>query len=249
VAALDGKERESERMCIVTRRREPPEAMIRFVRGPDGVIAPDIRARLPGRGVWVGARAELVAEAAKKRIFAKSLKEQVETPPHLAQDVDRLLEADCLQMLALANKAGAVTAGFNKVADLVEKRAAAILVEAADGGADGKRKLRQSARRADGGLRQENDGVPPIVGLFTSSQLDLALGRTNVIHAALAFGGPGTSFLSRCRRLAAYRGVTLDGAPLAAQMMRDEEPDAGGRPDETVDVIGSEAAEDRKLDE
>ncbi|WP_016920638.1 RNA-binding protein [Methylocystis parvus] len=249
MAALASKERESERTCIVTRRREPPEAMIRFVRGPDGVIAPDIRARLPGRGVWVGARAELVAEAAKKRIFAKSLKEQVEAPAQLAQDVDRLLEADCLQMLALANKAGAVTAGFNKVADQLAKSAAAILIEAADGGADGKRKLRQSARRADAGNRQENDGVPPIVGLFTSSQLDLALGRTNVIHAALASGGAGMSFLSRCRRLAAYRGVTLDGAPLAAQMMRDEEPDAGERPEETVNAIGSEAAEDRKLDE
>ncbi|WP_424361139.1 RNA-binding protein [Methylocystis parvus] len=249
MTALAEKERESERTCIVTRRREPPEAMIRFVRGPDGVIAPDIRARLPGRGVWVGARAELVAEAAKKRIFAKSLKEQVETPPQLAQDVDRLLEADCLQMLGLANKAGAVTAGFNKVADLLAKGSVAILVEAHDGGADGKRKLRQSARRAESARARENDGVPPIIGLFTSSQLDLALGRTNVIHAALASGGPAMSFLSRCRRLAAYRGVTLDGAPLAAQMMRDEQPDAGGRPDETVDVIGSEAAEDRKLDE
>ncbi len=243
------EERESERTCIVTRRREPPEAMIRFVRGPDGVIAPDIRARLPGRGVWVGARAPLVAEAAKKRMFARSLKEQVETPPQLAEDVDRLLEADCLQMLAIANKAGAVTAGFNKVADLLARRDVGLLIEASDGGADGKRKLRQSARRAAGESKQENDGAPPIIGLFTSTQLDLALGRTNVIHAAVAHGGPCTSFVSRCRRLAAYRGATLDGASLAAQTMRDEMPDAGGRPDESVEISGSEAAEDRKLDE
>lgn len=245
--AVARKESESERTCIVTRRHEPPEAMIRFVRGPDGVIAPDIRARLPGRGVWVGASAELVAQAAKKRLFAKSLKEQVEAPPHLEAEVDRLLEADCLQMLALANKAGAVTAGFNKVADLLEKNTVGGVIAAADGGADGKRKLRQSARR--GGLSPEKDGVPPVVGLFTSSQLDLALGRTNVIHAALAPGGSCTSFLSRCRRLAAYRGVTLDGEPLSARMMRDELPDAGGRPDETGELSGSEAAEDRKLDE
>lgn len=243
------KESESERTCIVSRRREPPEGMIRFVRGPEGVITPDIRARLPGRGVWVGARAELVAEAARKRLFARSLKEQVETPPQLAEDVDRLLEADCLQMLGLANKAGVVVAGFNKVADTLAKGAAALVVEARDGGADGKRKLRQSARRGIGDNRRENDGLPPIVGLFTSSQLDLALGRTNVIHAALAGGGPATSFLSRCRRLAAYRGLALDGAPLAAQMMRDETPDAGERPDEIVELTGSEAAEDRKLDE
>jgi len=227
------EERESERTCIVTRRREPPEAMIRFVRGPDGTIAPDIRARLPGRGVWVGARAELVAEAAKKRMFARGLKEQVETPPGLAEDVDRLLEADCLQMLAIANKAGAVTAGFNKVADLLEKNAVGGLIAAADGGADGKRKLRQSARR--GGILRENDGVPPVVGLFTSSQLDLALGRTNVIHAALAPGGPCTSFLSRWP----------ENAPIA----RDELTGAGERPDEELEFIGLEKAQDRKPDE
>ncbi|WP_363351004.1 RNA-binding protein [Methylocystis echinoides] len=248
MTAVAANERESERTCIVTRRREPPEGLIRFVRGPDGVVAPDIRARLPGRGVWVGARAALVAEAAKKRMFARGLKEQVETPPELVQDVDRLLEADCLQMLALANKAGVVTAGFNKVEDLLAKGGAAILVEAADGGADGKRKLRQGARRASAG-KQENDGVLPIVGLFTSSQLDLALGRTNVIHAALAPGGPSAGFLARCRRLAAYRGVALDGAPLVAQAMRDGQPDAEGRADEAMNSSGSEAAEDRKLDE
>ncbi len=248
MTAVAAKERETERTCIVTRRREPPEGLIRFVRGPDGVVAPDIRARLPGRGVWVGARAALVAEAAKKRMFARGLKEQVETPPELALDVDRLLEADCLQMLAMANKAGAVTAGFNKVEDLLAKGGAAILIEAADGCADGKRKLSQSARRAGAG-KHENDGVPPIVGLFTSSQLDLALGRTNVIHAALALGGPGASFLARCRRLAAYRGVALDGAPLMAQITRDTQSDAEGRSGEAMEASGSEAAEDRKLDE
>ncbi len=242
-------EGETERTCIVTRRREPPEGLIRFVRAPDGALTPDIRARLPGRGVWVGARAELVAEAARKRIFAKSLKEQVETSPQLAEDVDRLLEADCLQMLALGNKAGAVVAGFNKVADALGNGASAVLIQASDGGADGKRKLGQTARRASSTKGDEIDGLPSIVGLFTSSQLDLALGRTNVIHAALAQGGPATGFLSRCRRLAAYRGVALDGAPLAAQTMRIEEPDAGGRPEDTVEKSGSVAAEDRKLDE
>ncbi len=194
----------SERTCIVTRRPQPPEAMIRFVRGPDGALAPDIRARLPGRGVWVTARADLVAQAAQKRMFQRSLKTQVEAAPQLAEDVDKLLEADCLQMLALANKAGAVVAGFGKVADALSRASAAALIEAHDGGEDGKRKLAQAARRAA--------SAPPIVGLFTSLQLDLALGRTNVIHAALAESGPTTAFLARCRRLATYRGVGLDGS-------------------------------------
>lgn len=229
---------ESERMCIVTRRREPPEAMIRFVRGPDGVVAPDIRARLPGRGVWVSASAELVSEATKKRMFSRGLKETAEAPPQLAADVDRLLEADCLQMLALVNKAGAVVAGFSKVADTLAKGAVVALIAARDGGEDGKRKLRQAARRGGVGERPSGPAEPPTVGLFTSNQLDLALGRTNVIHAALAAGGPATGFLARCRRLAAYRGVRLDGTP-----------ESGERLNDTSEFIGPEAAKDRKLDE
>lgn len=193
----------SERTCIVTRRPQPPEAMIRFVRGPDGALAPDIRARLPGRGVWVTARADLVAQAARKKLFARSLKTQIETAPELAEEVDRLLEADCLQMLALANKAGVVVAGFGKVADALARGPVGALLEATDGGEDGRRKLAQAARRAGAGA--------PVIGLFSSPQLDLALGRTNVIHAALADSGPTAAFAARCRRLAAYRGVSLDG--------------------------------------
>ncbi len=194
----------SERTCIVTRRAGAPETMIRFVRAPDGAVTPDIRARLPGRGVWVGARAALVMEATKKRMFARGLKEKTQTPPDLADSVDRLLEADCLQMLALANKAGGVICGFNKAAEALTESGIAALLEARDGGPDGKRKLLQSARRA-------GCGQVPIIGLFTSRQLDLALGRTNVIHAALAVGGPAENFLVRCRRLAAYRDMGLDG--------------------------------------
>lgn len=234
---------DSERMCIVTRRREPPEAMIRFVRGPDGVVAPDIRARLPGRGVWVAARAELVSEAARKRLFARGFKETAEAAPELAAEVDRLMEADCLQMLSLANKAGAVVAGFGKVSDAIAKGAVAALIAASDGGEDGKRKLRQAAHAAARRTgATERTAEPRIVGLFTSSQLDLALGRVNVIHAALAAGGPATGFLSRCRKLAAYRGVGLDGSPAEAS-------GTGERSNETGEFIGPEAAGDRKLDE
>ena len=178
--------------------------MIRFVRAPDGIVTPDIRARLPGRGVWVTASSDLVAEAARKQAFSRTLKVKSEAAPTLAQDVDRLLEMDCLQMLALANKAGLVVSGFGKVAGALEQGEINVLVEAVDGSEDGRRKLLQSARRGEG-LTGRN---PKIVAIFTSSQLDLALGRTNVIHAALATGGPSEAFLSRCVRLTLYRGGT-----------------------------------------
>jgi len=218
----------TERTCIVTRRRAPPEAMIRFVRAPDGAVAPDIRSRLPGRGVWVTARAECVAEAARKQIFARQLKSGVKAAPELAAEVDRLLEADCLQSLAMANKAGLVVSGYGKVASGLEKDAVTALIEACDGAEDGKRKIDQAARRSG--------TAPETVSMFTSAQLDLALGRTNVIHAALKIGGPTDAFLRRCRRLAAYRGV--DGLEVGQRMETHEAPVSGG----ALRAIGVEQA-------
>ncbi len=197
-----------ERTCIVTRRQDSPEAMIRFVRAPDGTVAPDIRARLPGRGVWIGASADLVAEAVRKRAFARSFKAAIEPSPALAHEVDLLLETDCLQTLALANKAGLLIFGFGKVATALEKGEIAVLIEAAEGGDDGRRKLRQSARRGEA----LTGSYPKIVPIFTSNQLDLALGRTNVIHAGLAAGGLTDAFFSRVARLVRYRAGERGGA-------------------------------------
>ncbi|ATQ68375.1 RNA-binding protein [Methylosinus trichosporium] len=232
----------SERMCIVTRRRDAPEAMIRFVRAPDGVLTPDIRARLPGRGAWVTGRSDLVAEALKKRAFARQLKAEISVSPTLPQDVDRLLETDCLQSLALANKAGAVTTGFGKVCDALEKGAVAAVLEARDGSSEGRRKLAQAARRAAsaaGGAAEP----PATIALFDSSQLGLALGRTNVIHAALAPGGPTQAFLTRCRRLSAYRG---ENARNQAEESGDDHANTVGP---TADANEPAQPEDRKLDE
>jgi len=232
----------SERTCIVTRRREAPEAMIRFVRAPDGVLTPDIRSRLPGRGAWVTARAEVVAEAVKKQAFARQLKAKVSTSPSLPADVDRLLEADCLQSLAMANKAGAVVAGFGKVCEALEKGSVAALLEARDGSAEGRRKLAQAARRA-AAARGRGETAREAISLFDSLQLDLALGRTNVIHAALAPGGPTQAFLARCRRLAAYRGESARDDAQNHDSERTEDPGP------LNDVIEQAQPEDRKLDE
>jgi predicted RNA-binding protein YlxR (DUF448 family) len=216
-----------ERTCIVTRRQDAPEGMIRFVRAPDGAVAPDIRSRLPGRGVWVTARADFVAEAARKQAFSRGLKAKAEAAATLARDVDALLEADCLQMLALANKAGLVITGFGKVATALEKGEARALVEAINGGEDGRRKIGQCARRGEAATKT----VPKIVTIFTSSQLDLALGRTNVIHAALAAGGPTEAFLSRCARLTLYRGGTT------ADSLAREGTESQAAPSENADAL------------
>ena len=195
-------ETEQERMCIVTRAVRPPSEMIRFVLAPDDTIVADLKRNLPGRGVWVEAVKSRVAEAAARNLFAKGLKAKALVSPSLADDVERLLEHSALQSLSICNKAGLVTAGSAKVEKAISSGPVAALVHAADGGADGIRKVGQALTRAYG----EAARFVPKVVLFASPQLDLALGRSNVIHAALRCGAASEAFLERCRRLAHYRG-------------------------------------------
>jgi predicted RNA-binding protein YlxR (DUF448 family) len=196
-----------ERMCIVTRERRSPEELIRFVLGPEGTVVPDIKAKLPGRGVWVTARAKLVEDAVRRQAFSRGLKANAKAATTLPADVDALLERDCLQSLSLANKAGAVVTGFTKVEAAINGGNIILLLHAGDASTDGTRKLAQVLRRKFG------TACPPQINLFASSQLDLALGRANVIHAALKVEPASRAFLARCRRLAAYRSTSLADEP------------------------------------
>lgn len=200
----DTDEKGPERTCIVTRHKASPDAMIRFVVGPDAAVVPDIRCKLPGRGVWVTASQPIVAEAVRKQAFARGFKAKVKADADLAGSIDHLLAADALQSLAMMNKAGAITTGFAKVEAAIAGGKAAAVLHASDGGEDGIRKLEAVSRR----LGREERG-PPSIKLFASEQLDLALGRTNVIHAALAVGSAGHAFLTRCHRLMSYRSAGL----------------------------------------
>lgn len=188
-----------ERTCAVTRQARAPEDLIRFVVGPGEVLAPDIRRKLPGRGVWVCLSAATVGEAVKRRAFERSLKTKVTVSPELPAEVDALLARDAVQALAMANKAGLVVSGFAKVEALAESGRAAAVIAASDGAEDGKRKIGQALRRAP---------VPkeiPVVTIFAAAELELALGREHVIHAALAPGPATEGFLARWRRLVRYR--------------------------------------------
>src|SRR5262249_17240481 len=154
-------------------------ALIRFVVGPDGAVVPDLKRRLPGRGVWVTARRQVVAEAVRRRLFARAFKAEVRVPAALPDEVERLLEQSALNALSMAHKAGLVVQGFAKVEAAVASAPVAALVRAQDAGDDGGRKLAHAfSRRADPGA----EGLPEekeekIVKAFTSAQLDLALGR------------------------------------------------------------------------
>ena len=226
-ARAEADEEGSERTCIVTREKHSPDDMIRFVLGPEAQVAPDLRRKLPGRGVWVSCSAKKVDEAVRKQAFGRGFKTQAKASPDLAAEVDRLLERDALEGLSIANKAGLIVSGAAKVEAAIEKDWAMALIHATDGGPDGVRKIDQAVAR--------RFGTPAAIEkwqTFASGQLDLALGRTNVIHAAVKRGAAGELFLSRCRRLVAYRtaGTAAAEATRAAERTQrtpgDPEPQA-----------------------
>jgi predicted RNA-binding protein YlxR (DUF448 family) len=190
----------TERLCIATREVRPVGEMIRFVAGPDGAVVPDLKRRLPGRGVWVTARRRVVEEAVRRRVFGRGLKGDVKAPADLAELLDGLLERSALDALSMAHKAGLVVLGFAKVEAAVASGPVVALMRARDAGADAGRKLAAALRRrADG--RTEGK----IVEAFTSAQLDLALGRLNVVHAALLTGRASETFLGRWQILESFR--------------------------------------------
>lgn len=196
-----------ERSCVVTRAVKAPDDLIRFVVGPDGVLTPDLRRKLPGRGVWTSLSAGAVAEAVRRKAFERSLKAKVVVPADLAAAIDALMLRDALQALAMANKAGLVQAGFAKAEAMIGSGRCAAVIEASDGAEDGRRKIGQALRRA--AAARESEGLKPrtipVVAIFAAADLELALGRAHVIHAALAPGPAAEGFLSRWRRLVRYR--------------------------------------------
>eukprot|EP00873_Tetraselmis_striata_P032086 jgi/Tetstr1/452350/TSEL_039386.t1 len=107
-------------MCALTRAEKPASALIRFAVSPDGVLAPDVDAKAPGRGVWITLSADAVNEAVRKKVFARSLKENVTVPPDLAEQVRTRLEQRLMGTLGLARKAGALVTGAAKVASVLQ---------------------------------------------------------------------------------------------------------------------------------
>src|SRR5262247_2420499 len=127
------------RICAVLRVSKPPEELVRFVAGPDLAIVPDLARRLPGRGVWVDATREAVTEAVRRKVFARSLKQNVSVPADLPDLVERLLQKRLAEAVSIANKAGLLVVGFAKVGELIESGRAVALIHAADAAADGAR--------------------------------------------------------------------------------------------------------------
>jgi uncharacterized protein len=197
-----GAGEDPERTCIVSREVRSPQDMIRFVVGPDDMLVPDLKARLPGRGAWVTCDQALVREAVRRKAFARSLKVPVKVSPNLAEDVATLLERDALQALSFVNKAGEAICGFMKVESAIAKGRVAALLHACEAAPDGVRKLDQAIRRQANGAQSKII----VIDSFAADDLSLALGTPHVIHAALIAGPASRGFLARWIRLSRFRG-------------------------------------------
>jgi predicted RNA-binding protein YlxR (DUF448 family) len=196
----------SERLCAATRTIKPVDEMIRFVVTPDGGAVADIKRNLPGRGIWITATRAAIADAIKRNVFARGFKRDVRVASDMVEITERLLERAALNALAIAGKAGDVVAGFAKVEAAIARGRVVALLHASDGAGDGIRKLDAAWRRQLGDAAE----AIAIIDAFTSAQLDLALGRPNVVHAAL-FGGPASDvFFARFKRLEHFRAGTPD---------------------------------------
>ncbi len=196
-----GLKRDSERTCIVTRTACPAAELIRFALSPSGEVTFDLKGKLPGRGVWVGNRASLVREALKRKAFLRAFKCQAMVPETLVSDIDAALLKDLRQALSLANKAGNVISGFAKVESAVATKDIAALLHAREAAEDGRRKLAGALLKRFG---TEKMSIP-VIGVLATDELDLALGRSHVIHAALIAGAGSDGFLRCWRRLRDYR--------------------------------------------
>jgi uncharacterized protein len=185
-----------ERMCIVTREVRDEAELVRFVRSPAGEAVPDLQRKLPGRGVWVSCVHDTVAEAVAKGLFSRGFKAQTKAAPELAEQLAKLLRQQAISHLSLARKAGEAVAGFFKVEEALRRGPVRLLFHAAGAGSDGCAKLNR--------LRQSRTVV---CDFLTPDDLDLAFGRTNVVHAAVADGGLAERLLFHVTRLARYDGL------------------------------------------
>jgi uncharacterized protein len=178
-----------ERTCVLTRRKAPAEDLLRVVVGPEGQIVPDFAGRLPGRGAWIALDRAALERAIEKRKLAPILSralhiegQTLQVPDGLADQIAQQLMRRALDRLGLENKAGHLTFGFDRIQEAIARGKVFALIHAGDAASDGVNKLANALKA----LRPTAwcIGVPA-----GRDDLSLALGRVNVVHAAVLHQG------------------------------------------------------------
>jgi predicted RNA-binding protein YlxR (DUF448 family) len=196
----DEPERGPLRRCAVTRERLPKERMIRFVIGPDRTVVPDLAARLPGRGIWLSARGDVVETACTRGTFAKAARGVVGVPPDLRSGLQAALSRRLVDYLGLARRAGQAVAGFAKAREWLSSGRAALVIQAGDGSAE-------ERQRFLGGW----DG--PVVTVLDGDRLGAVFGRERAVHVAVAAGRLAETLRHEAERLAGLAEVASGQGP------------------------------------
>jgi predicted RNA-binding protein YlxR (DUF448 family) len=212
-----------ERTCVLTRRNGTKDELIRLALGPDGTVAPDPRARAPGRGAWIGVtRAELDAANANGRLksaLQRAFKtNEVRVPAELGESIERALRQTALDRLGMEARASNLINGAERVETAARSGKVHMLLHAADAGEDGRSALDQ-AWRVGGG---DSEGM-----IFPEGRtiLSLALGRENVVHVALTDPAAASRVRHALARWRAFTGPDrgLEGGEPALRTLSAEE--------------------------
>ncbi len=160
---------------------------------PDGAVVADLAETLPGRGLWLSARRDIVEAACRRNAFAKAARRKVGVPDGLADRLEALLAGRCRDLLGLARRAGQAVAGGEKVRVWLKEGRAGVLFAAVDGAAAARSRLRALARDL------------PVIEVLTAAELGAGFGRERVVHAAVAPGRLAEGLERECARLAGFR--------------------------------------------
>ena len=216
------------RQCALTRKQLPTRELIRFALSPEHVVTPDLRCKLPGRGVWLCADRATIEEAVKKKLFARGFKQKALASPDLADIIHKLSRNDALLTLSLANKAGLVITGYEKIKRALAKGDVKWLLHAIEASRNGSDKLDRyfgppreerededdlvSRDTRETGDPIDHNKIPGILSaLFTGDELSLALGRSNVIHIGLKPGAMAKRFTFALKKCGAFNTRQQDG--------------------------------------
>ncbi len=208
------------RKCLVTGGVHPAFDLVRFVCGPEGQIIPDVAAKLPGRGCWIMAKRDILEQAVKKNILLrfghqvlsdkkkkdieeldeatfKNKDQSVKVADNLVDQIETLLCKRCLDYLGLANRAGNILSGFEKVRATLKSGRTNVLLTARDGASNGRSKMCQ-------GLDELR-----VITIFSRDELSKAMGIENAVHLALLPGGIRTSLLRELSRFEHCRKTVI----------------------------------------
>ena len=192
----DGMEPETGplRRCAVTRERDYRGRMIRFVVSPDRLLVPDLVAKLPGRGIWLSARRDVLETACTRGAFARAARGQVTVPADLAELVQSGLARRITELLGLTRRAGQAVCGFQKAREWLLTGRAGLIVQAMDGSSDERARFLSGAKDV------------PVAAPLPGSALGAVFGRDHVVHVAIAHGRLAEALSIETHRLSGIAG-------------------------------------------